>query len=74
MIDELPPVEIQLELLKTQRQQCLNTAFVHRSQAKAFSNAQLLEEAKVAAKEQAKWERILESYDQQIKELTTKAD
>ena len=70
MSDDLPPKEIQLELLKTQRLQVLNTAFVHRSQAKAFRDAGLLDEAKKAAEEQAKWERVLSSYDSQIKELS----
>jgi len=67
---DLPPVEIRRELLKSQRAQVLNTAFVHRSQAKAFADAGLTEEARKAAEEQAKWERVLTGYDTQLKELS----
>lgn len=68
-MDDLPSKEIQLELLRNQFNAARNTAFVHRSQARAFKDAGLDDQAVAAAKEQDTWERVMSSYREQIKAI-----
>lgn len=61
--------EERLKILTDSLKAVKSKVFVFKSQALAFKEAELLEEAKAAANEQAKWMRVAESYSTMIANL-----